>query len=119
MGSGVLNTVVGFATIFLLMRLGVPALVANVAGYAVGLVLGFVVSKKLVFRTGSPASKEATRYLAAFALAFVANFAVVAAVLRLTALNSYVVQALGAGTYTVCMYLLSRHFVFRAANRPH
>jgi len=114
MGSGLVNTVVGFGVIFLLTRLGVPALASNVAGYAVGLLLGFTVSKKFVFRSkAGTGNKEAVRYLAAFATAFLANLTVVSMALHLQALGPYFAQVLGVATYTVCMYLLSRYVVFR------
>lgn len=114
MGSGLLNTVVGVSVIFLLTRLGVPALAANVAGYAVGLLLGFAVSKKFVFRSNAAsANKEAVRYLAAFTTALLANLAAVGTALHLRLLGPYSAQALGVITYTGCMYLLSRYVVFR------
>jgi len=50
-GSGVLNTLVGFSVIFLLMGLGAAPLLANIGGYAVGFVLGFIVSRRFVFRS--------------------------------------------------------------------
>lgn len=112
LGSGVLNTAVGFAVIFLVMWLGMPPLAANVAGYAVGFVLGFIVSKKLVFRSNGSLAGESGRYLVSFAVAFLANLGVVAAALSLTALDPYAAQFIGAGVYTACMYLLSRLFVF-------
>ena len=54
LGVGTLNTLVGFAVIFLLMWLGASPVAANVAGYAVGFLLGFVLTKKLVFRSKRP-----------------------------------------------------------------
>ena len=112
LGSGVLNTAVGFAVIFLVMWLGMPPIAANVTGYAIGFILGFIVSKKLVFRSTGRLAGESGRYLVSFALAFLANLGVVGAALYLVALDPYVAQFIGAGVYTTCMYLLSRFFVF-------
>ena len=114
MGSGLVNTIAGVGVIFLLTHLGAPAVAANVAGYAVGLLLGFVVSKKFVFRRKTPSNKkEAARYFAAFATAYLANLAAVSAALHLRVLGPYLAQVLGVATYSACMYLLSRHVVFR------
>lgn len=110
-GSGMLNTVAGFAVIFALMAVGVSPLWANVAGYAVGLVLGFVVTKKLVFRSNGHFVGESVRYLAAFAVCFALNLY---ALQRLLEHSSAVVAQLGAAVvYTGSMYLLTRFLVFR------
>ncbi len=117
LGGGLLNTALGFAVIFLAMWLGMPPIGANVAGYAVGFVLGFIVSRKLVFRSNGTVTAESGRYLIAFALAFLANLGAVTGAMHLTDLNPYLAQLLGAGVYTACMYLLSRLFVFTPGER--
>ena len=50
-GSGVVNTIVGFTFIFFAMAINFSPIVSNVAGYIVGFTLGFVLSKKFVFRS--------------------------------------------------------------------
>jgi putative flippase GtrA len=111
-GSGLLNTAAGFSAIFLLMALGAPLLVANVAGYAVGFLLGFVVSKKMVFRSNGAYAREGMRYLLSFGIAFLANLAALGAALHVWSVNGYVAQVAGAVAYTASMYILSRYFVF-------
>ena len=73
LGVGTLNTLVGFAVIFLLMWLGASPVAANVAGYAVGFLLGFVLTKKLVFRSNGHFVVESFRYLVAFLVSFLLN----------------------------------------------
>lgn len=110
-GSGMLNTVAGFAVIFALMAVGVSPLWSNAAGYAVGLVLGFVVTKKLVFRSNGHFVGESVRYLAAFAVCFGLN---VWALQALLGQVSAVMAQLGAAVvYTGSMYVLTRFLVFQ------
>lgn len=114
-GTGTLNTMTGFAVIFLLMWLGAPPFWANVAGYAVGFLLGFVLFKKFVFRSDGHFVPESIRYLIAFLCSFLVNLLVLR--IALTYLNIHAVfsQVVAAGSYSVLMYLLTRLFVFRIA----
>jgi putative flippase GtrA len=113
-GSGALNTVAGFAVIFLLMELGASPLIANVGGYLAGLILGFFVSKRFVFRSGGHISSEGLRYLAAFIASFILNLLVLQFALDALHWSAIPAQLLAAAAYTSIMYLLTRWLVFRA-----
>ncbi|MGC2049149.1 MAG: GtrA family protein [Gallionella sp.] len=113
-GSGVLNTLVGFSVIFIFMALGVSPILANIGGYLAGLILGFFLSKKLVFRSEGHITSESLRYLAAFLACFILNLFVLQSALSILHLNAIFAQLLAAATYTITMYLLSRFIVFRA-----
>jgi putative flippase GtrA len=112
--SGVLNTLLGFFVIFILMALGVSPVIANIGGYLFGLILGFFLSKKLVFRSEGHATSESFRYLAAFIACFILNLIVLQLALSVLHWNAIFAQLLAAATYTIIMYLLSRLLVFRA-----
>jgi putative flippase GtrA len=112
-GSGLINTLVGFIVIFTAMALGATPLLANCAGYAVGFFLGFVLSKKFVFRANGHFVSESLRYLLAFAAAFLANLAILRVALDVFSINPYLAQFGAAASYTILMYLLTRYFVFR------
>jgi putative flippase GtrA len=112
-GSGLLNTLVGFSVIFILMPLGISPILANIGGYFVGLILGFFLSKKLVFRSEGHITSESLRYLAAFLGCFILNLIVLQSALSVLHLNPNPAQLLAAATYTIAMYLLSRFVVFR------
>lgn len=113
LGGGALNTLLGFAAIFFLMGFGVSPIVANTCGYLFGLLLGFLVAKKLVFRSNGYFVTETIRYLIAFAISFFINISVLGLLLNLLELNPYASQILAATSYTVAMYMLSRLFVFK------
>jgi len=111
-GSGALNTLVGFSAIFLLMALGISPILANICGYFLGFILGFFLTKKIVFRSKGHITSEGTRYLGAFLVCFVINLFVLEFALRVLSWNPIYAQLLAAATYTIIMYLLTRLLVF-------
>lgn len=117
LGVGVINTLVGFLVIFALTWYGVSPWLANSAGYAVGLLLGFVMSRALVFSPGGSMASEGGRYLVAFALAFLVNLVVLRIALGVLGMSRYSSQIAASISYTVAMYLLSRHVVFTTSRR--
>jgi len=111
-GSGVLNTIVGFIVIFSAMALGFPPMVSNVAGYAVGFTLGFVLSKKFVFRSNGHFVAEGVRYFVAFVISFLFNLLVLYVALIYLKFHAVTSQVAAAVSYTMIMYILIRLFVF-------
>ncbi len=116
LGSGVVNTIIGFAVIFALLAAGAQPLWANVGGYGAGLALGFLFSRKLVFRSNGHWSGEGVRYLLAFALCFLLNLAVLRVLLGFS-LHVAAAQVVASAAYTVAMYAMQRVFVFRRKRR--
>lgn len=111
-GSGAVNTIVGFAVIFIAMAVGFSPVVSNIAGFAVGFTLGFVLSKKFVFRSDGHFVGESVRYLIAFMVAFLFNLLVLHLALNQFDLRAVPSQIVAALSYTVLMYVLARFFVF-------
>jgi putative flippase GtrA len=114
--SGVINTILGFIVIFSSMSLGFSPFVSNVAGYSVGFILGFVMSKNFVFRSNGHLVMESVRYLTAFVVSFLVNLIVLRVSLVDFKLNVILSQILAALSYTLLMYLFMRIFVFRATD---
>jgi len=115
MGSGVINTIVGFVVILSAMAVGFSPMISNVLGYAVGFTLGFILSKKFVFRSDGHFVAESIRYLIAFIAAFLFNLLVLHLSLDYLRFNAVIAQVVAAASYTLLMYLLTRLFVFSAA----
>lgn len=111
-GSGFANTLCGFATIFLMMWLGFSPLSANVAGYAVGIFIGFILTKRFVFRSNGHIVTESFRYLIAFTISFICNLLALRASLDIVQLNPFLAQIVSAAFFTISMYILTRLFVF-------
>jgi len=116
-GSGVVNTIVGFIVIFVAMSLGFSPIISNATGYGVGFILGFVISKKFVFRSNGHFVTESIRYLIAFALSFAFNLLVLHFALLYSNLHAMASQVLAAMAYTFLMYILTRLFVFNTTSR--
>jgi len=116
---GAVNTALGLAVI-LLVEFGLKAspVVANAAGYGVGFAVGFGLNRGFVFKSQAGVSAAGPRYLAAVALCYGLNLAVLQglrAVLPAGDLARVAAQLCAMGTYTVTLFLLSRYWVFAAA----
>jgi putative flippase GtrA len=115
--SGVGNTLAGFSLIFGLMWMGVSAYLANVAGYALGLAMGFVVSRNLVFNASGAIKPQMWRYGLAFVTCVALNFLVLTLALEFFQINRFLSQCFAAASYTAAMFLMSRFYVFENALR--
>jgi putative flippase GtrA len=113
MGSGLVNTIIGFIVIFSAMALGISPMISNIAGYAVGFTLGYVLSKSFVFRSNGHFVSESVRYLIAFIVSFALNLLVLHILLKYLNWNAVVSQIAAAISYTSLMYALTRYIVFK------
>lgn len=111
---GVLNTLLGYAVIFLCMYvLGLGAVTSNVAGYAVGLLVSFVLNRTFTFRSTSAALPEALRFLVIFVLAYLANLGVLVVLTRQLHVHEGLSQVLAGAVYFMLSFALSRYYVFK------
>jgi putative flippase GtrA len=113
-GAG--NTLVGLLVIYLgmyAMELGDVA--ANALGYAVGIVLGFVLNRSWTFGHRGSMLPALGRFLLVLAIAYAANLAVVVFIADHLHGNRYVAQAIGIIPYTLIGYIGSRFFAFGRA----
>lgn len=115
--TGVANSAVGWAVIFGGLWAGLSGLAANAAGYAVGLVLSFTLNRRFVFGvSGRISAREVIRFLAAFAIAYGANVAVLVAAQNVLGADSPWAQLPALAAYIVIFFVLSQFFVFRPAS---
>ncbi len=114
LAGGAFNTMFGLAVIFVLMAVGVGAMVANIAGYGSGLLLSFVVNRRFVFRATGAISCELLRFIVAFLSSFLANLATLHVLTRYTQVDPFVAQLIAISVYVVLMFGLCRAFVFRS-----
>jgi putative flippase GtrA len=117
---GLINTAVGFAVVVLLdAGLGLPPALANAASYACGISVGFVLSRRFVFRSRAGLSAAGLRYLIAALGAFLLNQAVLRAAslaLGAGAIQHIAAQLAAMASYSVAFFLLCRLWVFRVAD---
>lgn len=117
---GILNTAIGLSTIFLGLYLGFGNLMANIFGYAVGLVSAYLLNKYFVFKTKKNAFKkrELFFFIMTFALSYLANIMVLYFLLHFGA-HPYLAQTFAMGTYSVINFLLNKFITFNDGNSPH
>jgi len=118
---GIVNTLVGLGTIFLLKGVfGFDDVAANALGYAVGTVLGFVANRQWTFGSTGPWRSELVRYVTVLLAGYAINLAAVLWLIRGVGIDPYVAQAAGVVPYTLFVFLMSRSFVFERveAGRP-
>jgi putative flippase GtrA len=110
---GVVNTLVGYAVIFGLMYgVGLGPMASNVAGYAVGMALNFILNRTITFSSRAPLPSELFRFLVAFAVAFVLNLLVLHISIDWTGIDAGLGQLIAGVFYVVIFYLLSKYVVF-------
>ena len=116
---GALNTGVGLAVILgLEFGLHAEPHLAAMGGYAVGIVIGFGLNRRFVFRSDGHLGRTGVRYLAAVAVCLAANQTVLTAALHLFkdgALGHLAAQLTGMVTYTLLLFAICRAWVFRSA----
>jgi putative flippase GtrA len=109
---GLLNTTVSLAIIFGSKGLlGWSDLIANAAGYFVGMIISFVANRRWTFEHHGTVHTAAARFLIAFGISYGANLGTVFALIEV-GVNSYLAHAAGMVPYTLIFYLVSRFFVF-------
>lgn len=118
---GVVNTMVGLSVIYgAKFFLGAGDVPANVAGYAIGLCVSFLLNKRWTFHhQGRIHYVLVGKFLGAFLIAYAANLTTVMLCIEVLGVNSYLAQLLGIAPYTTTFFLLSRFVVFREDSLPH
>lgn len=114
---GIVNTAFGYGIFWLgLHALGLSAPVSNALSYAISLCLSFVLTRTFVFRdNGKRSGGAAWRFIAAFAIAFAVNQAVLWILLRLS-LRAEIAQLCAMASYTIVFFGLNKFFVFQRAS---
>jgi putative flippase GtrA len=115
---GVINTLLGYCVIFACMYLaGMTPEASNVAGYAVGLVVSYVLNRYYTFNNKQSRRGEIMRFLAVFFVAYASNFAVLLILIHGIGTHKGISQILAGVVYVVVSYLLNKYFVFKTVAR--
>ena len=111
---GVVNTAVGFAVIVALMAgAGWPPLAANVGGYAIGIVLSYLLNRRFTLPQRSMRRGGVLRFVFAFLLAYGVNLAILWLSIHLLGVPHLLAQVLAIGSYAVWFFIMCRFYVFR------
>ena len=111
---GLVNTLIGYGTILLAgFILGLNPYAANVCGYAVGLLVSFLLNRRFTFESRQAALPALVRFCLAFLPSYGLNLIVLHISLQHLQFPEALSQALAIGSYTITFFLLCRVFVFR------
>lgn len=113
---GLANTVVGVSVIAIAHLLGASPVLANVFGYGAGLLVSFSLNSRITFQRRMVDRYAFARFLCAFAIAFLANIAIVLVVTDVLQQHGLLASLAGVPLYTFVFYALCEHWVFR---HPH
>jgi putative flippase GtrA len=114
---GVLNTAVGLLVIYMTMYFtSLNIVIANAAGYAVGLLISFIANKNWTFDQQKKSSNPLMKYIIAAGFSYIVNISAVLISIDIFSINEYIAQFCGIFVYTATMFLLCRYFVF--INKP-
>jgi putative flippase GtrA len=111
---GIANTLVGLSVIYLIKWFSaVGDALANACGYAIGLMVSFMLNRNWTFRHSGAILPAAVRFFIVFAIAYIANLGTVLTLVHRFGINGYLAQLLGVPPYTALFYLGSRYVAFR------
>jgi putative flippase GtrA len=109
---GIANTTTGLAVIIVGLAMGLGDVPANMLGYAVGLLQGFILNRRWTFRHPERLTGDVMgRYVAAFIVAYLINLFIVLA-LTGAGMVSAAAHITAAVIYTGVFFVLCRTFVF-------
>jgi putative flippase GtrA len=113
---GVGNTIVGLSVIYLGMyALGLGNAPANVLGYAIGILVSFVMNRRWTFKHDGATFPAFARFIGVLCVAYVVNLVTVLVLADGFGMDRYLAQAAGIPPYTLIGYLGSRWFAFKRA----
>lgn len=110
---GAVNTVVTYALYAGLVALGMPALGALVADYALGIVLGFALNRRYTFdASGGPLAPAFVRMVLSYLPLLGVNLILLFAFIHWAGWNEYLAQVVALGVVTALSFLVQKLFVF-------
>ncbi len=114
---GVLNTLLGYLVIFSCMYLvGMSPEASNMTGYAVGLVVSYVLNRNYTFNSTQERRKEVIRFVAVFAVAYGLNFATLLILIHRLGMHKGLSQIFAGVIYVGTSFLMNKYYVFKIRN---
>ncbi len=110
---GIVNTIVGYSVIFSLMFFGVRPDISNACGYAVGIIVSFILNKRYNFRSYGKSYQEFFKFVVSMFAAYLMNLATLLICWKQLKVNPYASQIIAGGAYVLTGYTLSKVWVFR------
>lgn len=110
---GIINTAVGLLAIYsVLFFFNANPILANLVGYAIGLVISFYLNKNWTFADNTSKSKVLPHYLILVTIAYLSNLGMVFIGMHFFNFGPYLVQLGGICIYTFIMFVGCKLYVF-------
>jgi len=110
---GVFNTALGLGIMYILYNLfECNYVIANIIGYACGLVNSFIWNKKWTFKSSMHYSKEIIPFLVVFAISYITNLITVISLVELINVHPNLAQIFGIVAYSSTNFLINRYWTF-------
>lgn len=112
---GSLNTIAGLAVIYLCSEImHMHYVLANAAGYALGLTIGFIMHRKVTFRGAdkAPAGKQIGPFLGVFAVGYIIQLGVLI-MLHKSGMTDFLSQVIALGVYVVVSFIGHKYLTFK------
>lgn len=111
---GVVNTGIGYAIIFTCMYvLDMPAVHSNFIGYALGMVISYLLNRVYTFKGSRADFETLVRFCVVTVTAYLANLAALVYLIQSLRIHEGAAQLLAGIVYVIVSFLTHKYFVFR------
>lgn len=114
---GVVNTGVGYGTIFVLLWLGIIPEVANFIGYVLGFGVSYMLNKTFTFRSHASHKRDLPRFALSMGVAYISQLVVLSFLYRFMDCNVYLAQILSGGVYVFIGFMMSSKWAFKSESK--
>ena len=115
---GVIRTFLGIIIVFVPYNLwGVNYILCNIIGYSIGLITGFILHKKWVFKSQGEWHKEVVPYLVTFGIGYLVNIILLLFSVEKLGLNKNLSQVIAICGFTITNYLGNKFWTFRKGQK--
>jgi putative flippase GtrA len=109
---GVMNTLITIVSFWILSKIGVGYITANIISYLIGVVNSYFFNSRWVFKVDSKKSSRGVRFLIINLIVLVINTGLLILFVDKVGLNKYIAQILVIGICMVLNYFLNRKWTF-------
>lgn len=112
------NTIINLLLYFVLLKLSVNYLIANVLCFIVGVLLGYILNTLLVFKQ-KLIFKSLLKYSTVYLFSLSLNVVILFSLVHFLGMNKMLAQVITTGLVTVVNYLAIKKLVFRGGCFEH
>jgi len=110
---GILNTIVGYGTIFFLMYIHFSPEISNIIGYVFGISVSYILNKNFTFRSENSHSRALPKFLISLGISYVFNLLTLMFCIHVLTINPYVAQIISGAVYTLSGFIFFKYYAFR------